>query len=33
MKKHILIISAVFPPEQATSALMTYDIAKELAKK
>lgn len=33
MKKHILIISAVFPPEQVTSALMTYDIAKELAKK
>ena len=33
MHKHILIISAVFPPEQVTSALMTYDIAKELAKK
>lgn len=33
MRKHILIISAVFPPEQVTSALMTYDIAKELAKK
>lgn len=32
MKKHILIVSAVFPPEQVTSALMTYDIAKELAK-
>ena len=32
MKKHILIISAVFPPEQVTSALMTYDIAKELSK-
>lgn len=31
-KKKILIISAVFPPEQVTSALMTYDIAKELAK-
>lgn len=31
--KHLLIISAVFPPEQVTSALMTYDIAKELAKK
>ena len=30
--KKILIISAVFPPEQVTSALMTYDIAKELAK-
>lgn len=32
MKKNILIISAVFPPEQVTSALMTYDIARELAK-
>ncbi len=32
MKNKILIISAVFPPEQVTSALMTYDIAKELAK-
>lgn len=32
MKKKILIISAVFPPEQVTSALMTYDIANELAK-
>lgn len=32
MCKHILIISAVFPPEQVTSALMTYDIAKELSK-
>ena len=32
MKKHILIISAVFPPEQVTSALMTYDVAKELVK-
>lgn len=32
IKKKILIISAVFPPEQVTSALMTYDIAKELAK-
>lgn len=31
MRKHILIISAVFPPEQVTSALMTYDIAKELS--
>lgn len=31
--KKILIISAVFPPEQVTSALMTYVIAKELAKK
>lgn len=33
MRKTILIISAVFPPEQVTSALMTYDIARELAKK
>lgn len=33
MVKQILIISAVFPPEQVTSALMTYDIAKEFAKK
>lgn len=33
MKKKILIISAVFPPEQITSALMNYDIAKELSKK
>ena len=32
-KKRIVIISAVFPPEQVTSALMTYDIAKELSKK
>lgn len=32
MMKKILIISAVFPPEQVTSALMTYDIAKDLAK-
>lgn len=31
--KKILIISGVFPPEQVTSALMTYDIAKELSKK
>lgn len=32
MKKKILIISAVFPPEQVTSALLNYDLAKELAK-
>ena len=32
MKKKILIISAVFPPEQVTSALMNYDLAKELSK-
>lgn len=31
MRKRILIISAVFPPEQVTSALMTYDIARSLA--
>ena len=29
--KKVIIISAVFPPEQVTSALMTYDIAKRLA--
>ena len=28
----ILIITAVFPPEQVTSALMNYDLAKELSK-
>ena len=33
MKKHILIISAVFPPEQVTSAFLNYDLAHELAKK
>ena len=32
MKKKILIISAVFPPEQVTSALMNYDLAVELAR-
>lgn len=31
MKKKILIISAVFPPEQVTSALMNYDLAVELS--
>ena len=30
--KKVLIISAVFPPEQVTSALMNYDLARELAK-
>lgn len=30
--KRILIISAVFPPEQVTSALMNYDLAKALSK-
>lgn len=33
MKKKILIISAVFPPEQVTSAFLNYDLAKELSKK
>jgi len=33
VNKKILIISAVFPPEQVTSALMNYDLAKELSKK
>ena len=32
MKKKILIISAVFPPEQVTSAFLNYDLAHELAK-
>ena len=32
MKKRILIISAVFPPEQVTSALMNFDLAKALSK-
>ena len=31
--KTVLIVSAVFPPEQVTSALMNYDLAVELAKK
>lgn len=31
-KKKILIISAVFPPEQVTSAFLNYDLAHELAK-
>lgn len=31
--KKILVISAVFPPEQVTSALMNYDMARELSKK
>lgn len=30
--KSILIISAVFPPEQVTSAFLNYDLAKALAK-
>ena len=32
MQKKILIISAVFPPEQVTSAFLNYDLAHELAK-
>lgn len=32
MQKRILIISAVFPPEQVTSAYLNYDLAKALAK-
>ena len=32
MKKSILIISCVFPPEQVTSAFLNYDLAKALAK-
>lgn len=31
MRKHILIISAVFPPEQVTSAFLNYDLAHALA--
>lgn len=31
--KRVLIISGVFPPEQVTSALLNYDMAKELSKK
>ncbi len=30
--KRILIVSAVFPPEQVTSAFLNYDLAKALAK-
>ena len=32
MQKKILIVSAVFPPEQVTSAFLNYDLAHELAK-
>jgi len=32
MRKQVLIISAVFPPEQVTSSYLNYDLAKELAK-
>lgn len=31
-KRRILIVSAVFPPEQITSAFLNYDLAKALAK-
>lgn len=33
MEKRILIITGVFPPEQVTSALLNYDLSKELSKK
>ena len=33
MKKRLLIVSAVFPPEQVTSAFLNYDLAHELAKR
>lgn len=33
MLNHILIISAVFPPEPVTSAFLNYDLAHELAKR
>lgn len=33
MQKRVLLISAVFPPEQVTSALLNFDLAKELSKK
>jgi len=32
MRKQIFIVSAVFPPEQVTSAFLNYDLAHELAK-
>lgn len=32
MPKNIIIVSAVFPPEQVTSAFLNYDLAHELAK-
>lgn len=32
MRKKIIIISAVFPPEPVTSATLNYDLARELAK-
>ena len=33
MRKKILIVSAVFPPEQVTSAFLNYDLAHEMAEK
>ena len=33
MQKRVILISAVFPPEQVTSALLNFDLAKELSKK
>jgi hypothetical protein len=32
-RKKIVVVSAVFPPEQVTSAYLNYDLAHELAKK
>ena len=32
MTKRVLIVTAVFPPEQVTSAFLNYDLAHELAK-
>lgn len=32
MKRDIVIVSGVFPPEQVTSAFLNYDLARELAK-
>lgn len=31
-RKRVIIVSAVFPPEQVTSAFLNYDLAKSLAK-
>lgn len=33
MRRRIVIVTGVFPPEQVTSAYLNYDLAKELAKK
>ncbi len=33
MRKKIVIATGVFPPEQVTSALLNYDLARELSKK